>query len=210
MGERMIDLSPGMTEVPARRSFFTRLAGAAALGLAGLAPAAFGAERAPAKHDAPEWPGKLKTRHRLVVDGYEINRGRPLNFAHAFLITNAAPGEATAILVLRSEALPIALNSEMWAKYKVGESFEIIDPETKEPAVKNPYLHPKPGVLPTDEMAMDWLLGKGALIGACNLALLGRASNSPAMPASVRKTRRRNGPRTLCRESRCCHRAYGD
>ena len=61
------------------------------------------------------------------------------------------------------------------AKDKIGESFEIIDPETKEPAVKNPYLHPKPGVLPTDEMAVDWLLAKGMLFGACNLALQGQS-----------------------------------
>ena len=45
------------------------------------------------------------------------------------------------------QALLIALNSAMWEKYKIGESFKIVDPETKAPAVKNPFLHPKPGVL---------------------------------------------------------------
>ena len=48
-----------------------------------------------------------------------------------------------------------------------------IDPETKAPAVKNPFLHPKPGVLLTDDMAVDRLLGKGAIFGACNVALHG-------------------------------------
>ena len=67
----------------------------------------------------------------------------------------------------------VALNSAMWEKYKIGESLKIIDPETKAPAVKNPFLHPKPGVLPADDMAVDRLLGKGAVFGACNLALHG-------------------------------------
>ena len=50
-------------------------------------------------------------------------------------------------------------------------SFKLIDPETKAAAVKNPFLHPKPGVLPADDMAVDRLLGKGAIFGACNIAL---------------------------------------
>jgi hypothetical protein len=56
-------------------------------------------------------------------------------------------------------------------KYKIGESFKIIDPETNAPAVKNPFLHPKPGILIVDDMALDRLLAKGPVIGACNVAL---------------------------------------
>jgi hypothetical protein len=173
----MIDLRPDTTAAPARRSFFGRLAGAAAFGLAGLASRPSGAETAAAKHEGPDWPGKLKARHRQVVDAYEINSGRPLLFAHAFLATNTAPNESAAIVILRSQALPIALNSEIWRKYKIGESFEIVDPATKEPAVHNPFLQPRPGALPTDEMAVDWLLANGTLFGACNLALQGQSKH---------------------------------
>ena len=59
----------------------------------------------------------------------------------------------------------------MWAKYKIGEAFKIIDPETRAPATKNPFLDPKPGVLLMDDMALDRLLAKGAVVGACNVAL---------------------------------------
>ena len=59
----------------------------------------------------------------------------------------------------------------MWEKYKIGESFKIVDPETKAPAVKNPFFQPKPGVLPMDDMAVDRLLAKGTVFGACNVAL---------------------------------------
>jgi hypothetical protein len=154
-----------------RRNFF-RLAWATVLGFAGIASAASRAQAAPSVgDDGPNWPGKLEGRHRQVVDAYTFNDGRPLLFAHAFLLTDAAPGSATAVVVLRAQALPIALNSAMWKKYKIGESLKIIDPETKAPAEKNPFLHPKPGVLQADDMAVDRLLGKGAVFGACNLAL---------------------------------------
>jgi hypothetical protein len=156
-----------------RRNLF-RLAGATVLGLAGLASAASRAQAAaPVADDGPDWPGKLEGRHRQLVDAYTVNDGHPLAFAQAFLLTNAAPGSATSVVVLRAEALTIALNSAMWEKYKIGESLKITDPETKAPAVKNPFLNPKPGVLPADDMAVDRLLGKGAVFGACNLALHG-------------------------------------
>ena len=156
-----------------RRNFF-RLAGATVLGFAGLASAASRAEAAPpAAGDGPDWPGKLKGRHRQVVDAYTVNDGRPLAFASTFLLTDAAPSSATSVVILRAQALPVALDSAIWEKYKIGESLKIIDPETKAAAVKNPFLHPKPGVLPTDDMAIDRLLGKGVVFGACNIALHG-------------------------------------
>ena len=56
-------------------------------------------------------------------------------------------------------------------KYKIGESSKIIDPETKAPAIKNPFLRPKPGVLLADDFAIDRLLDRGVVFGACNMAL---------------------------------------
>ena len=75
-------------------------------------------------------------------------------------------------LVLRHDAFPLALGDEMWRKYKMGEAFKINDPETKAPALKNPFLRPKAGVLPADGMAIDLLLASGAVFGACHVALL--------------------------------------
>lgn len=156
-----------------RRNFF-RFAGATMLGLAGLASAASRAQAAtPVAGEGLNWPGKLKGRHRQVFDGYSVNGGSPLLFASTFLLTDAAPGSATAVVILRSQGLLLALNSAMWEKYKIGETFKIIDPETKAPAVKNPFVNPKPGVLPSDNMVVDRLVGKGAVFGACNMALHG-------------------------------------
>jgi hypothetical protein len=154
-----------------RRSLFGRLAGTVAIGLAGLTSTAARAATDAAASEGPDWPGKLKGRHRQVVDAYEVNSGFPLGFAYTFLLTN--PHDAgTAVVVLRHTAFPIALKSAMWEKYKIGEAFKIIDPETKAPAVKNPFFQPKPGVLEIDDIAVDRLMAKGTVFGACNVALV--------------------------------------
>jgi hypothetical protein len=146
-----------------RRGLFGRLAGAMALGLV--------ANRAQAQAPSGlEWPGVLKGTHKQLVDGVEPNGGLALAFAWTFLVPNP-PGSATAVVVLRHEAAPIALGHALWAKYKVGETMKIMDPETKAPAVKNPFLQPKPGVLVRDEVAIDRVLAQGVIIGVCNMAL---------------------------------------
>ena len=154
------------TLVTARRGFFTRIAGVIALGAATFVPTEPRAETE--AEDGPDWPGKLTGRHKQVVDAYAINDGFPLAFVLNFLEPNKS---ATGVIILRHEAFPLALNHAMWEKYKIGETFKIIDPETKAPAVKNPFFHPKPGVLIVDDMALDRLLAKGAVVGGCNVAL---------------------------------------
>jgi hypothetical protein len=169
MEDDMTDLTHDTTDMMPRRGLFGRFAGAMVLGLAGFATTPVRADTAAAPSDGPDWPGALKGRHRQVVDAYDANSGFPLAFAYTFLAPNA--GAATAVIVLRHGAFPIALGNEMWGKYKIGEAFKILDPETKGPAVKNPFLHPKPGVLLVDDMAVDRLLTNGTVIGACNVAL---------------------------------------
>jgi hypothetical protein len=121
-----------------RRGFFGRFAGA--MVLAGLATTPVRAESAAGPSDGPDWPGALKGRHRQVVDAYDANAGFPLAFAYTFLAPHGPSATATAVVVLRHGAFPIALGNEMWQKYKIGEAFKILDPETKAPAVKNPFL----------------------------------------------------------------------
>jgi hypothetical protein len=175
----MDDRTQNTTDMTPRRGFIRRVAGAMALGLAGLVPSPSHPQPAAARSDGPEWLGPLKGRHRQLVDAYEVNDGSPLAFAYTFLSTNEPPTanlvSATAVIVLRHAAFPMALGNEMWRKYKVGAAFKILDPETKAPAVKNPFLHPKPGVLPLDGMAIDLLLASGTVFGACHVALLGQS-----------------------------------
>ena len=82
-----------------------------------------------------------------MVDAYEANAGFPLAFAYTFLVPNKS---ATAVVVLRHGAFPIALGNAMWEKYKIGESSKI---------------------LVADDFAIDRLLERGVVFGACNMAL---------------------------------------
>lgn len=168
-------------DVPHRRGFFGRIAALSALGLSGFAVSS--AQAQPAAGDGPDWPGALKGRHKQLFDVYSINDGFPLGFTNNFITPNQS---ATAVLVFRHQGLPYAVGSAMWAKYKIGETFKIIDPETKGPAMKNPYYQPKPGVLANDETALDRLAAKGAIFGACGVALRGQsrrlASNAGVSP----------------------------
>src|SRR5262245_17686268 len=154
-----------------RRGFFHRIAAFSALGLFGLAAAPARAQSA--STNGSEWPGVLKGRHKQVFDIYTINDGFPLGFTNNFLTPNGEEG--TAVLVFRHQGLPYALNSSIWAKYKVGETFKIIDPETKMPAVKNPWFQPKPGVLANAEVALDRPAAKGTVMGVCGVALRGQS-----------------------------------
>jgi hypothetical protein len=165
-------------DLEGRRAFLGKLAVAGA----GLALANGGLAGATELHAATvgsaapmadeHWLDKLTAKHRQLVDAYNANEGWPLGFTHTFLVTQTpAAGTHGAVLVLRHTAMPVALDSPLWAKYKIGEAFKIEDPATKKPAVKNPFYKPAPGTLLVDDMAVDRLVARGVFVGACNVAL---------------------------------------
>jgi len=166
----MSDLNGDESDVSHRRNFFGRIAAASALGLFGIA--ASRAQAQTAAGDGPDWPGALKGRHKQLFDIYGVFDGFPLGFANNFLAPNQS---ATALLIFRHQGIPLALGSSMWAKYKLGEAFKVTDPETKAPAIKNPWFEAKPGVLGNPDIALDRLLAKGSVLGACGVALRGQA-----------------------------------
>ena len=166
----MHDLEQQMKDGSHRRGFFRRIGAFSALGLFGLVSPA---QAQPAASDGPNWPGQLKGRHKQVFDVYSINDGFPLGFTNNFLTPNGDTG--TAVLIFRHQGTPYAVNHSIWAKYKIGETFKIIDPETKAPAVKNPWFQPKPGVIANPEATLDRLAARGAVMAVCGVALRGQS-----------------------------------
>jgi hypothetical protein len=169
-----------LTTATPRRSFLGRIAaGTAALGLTAFTPlAACAAEKTDSTASdttskSTEWPNELKGKHKQVVDAFSFNQGFPLAFAYTFLLPYPAAdaSAATAVVVLRHEAFPLALTDAIWAKYKIGKTFNIIDPTTKAPAERNAFYHAAPGSLVVDGMAIDKLMERGTIFGACNVAL---------------------------------------
>jgi hypothetical protein len=165
----------GRTPSSGRRAFLGQLATAATtaatLGAAAMPRAIEASVPNDTQGDPERWLDGLKGKHRQVFDGYAPNDGFPLAFPATFLATQGPNPDAGAVVVLRHYAFPLALDHSVWAKYKIGEAFNIIDPATKAVALRNPYLKPKAGLLLTDEMAIDRLLARGVIFGACGVAL---------------------------------------
>ncbi|MEP6491512.1 MAG: hypothetical protein ABJF01_02460 [bacterium] len=161
-----------------RRAFLGQLAvgaaaGAGAIALTGVSAAVPGSLFAATSEapDADHWLDALKGKHKQMVDAYNSNEGWPLAFAHTFLASQAPTDTAGAVVVLRHFAMPLALQDSVWAKYKIGEALKIEDPVTKKPAERNPYYKPAKGTIFVDDMAVDRLLARGVIIGACSVAL---------------------------------------
>ena len=114
---------------------------------------------------------KLHGKYRQVFDAYGVDDGFGLAYAATFLNTQGPKPDAGAVVVLRHAGFPMALGDAAWAKYKIGAALNVKDPETNAPAVRNPFLRPKPGVLLTDDMAIDKLLARGVIFGGCSVAL---------------------------------------
>lgn len=165
-----------------RRSFLGKLAtGAAAIGIPSLASSmrlpAEPAYTLPAGDDKAleAWLGKIKGKHRQVFDCMMHENGYPLAWTRIFLSTNKAVGvpdnDLTAVVVLRHESIPLAMEDRLWAKYKFGEIFKVTDGATKAAAVRNMFWKPKPNELPLPGMGLNELLDSGVLVGVCDMAL---------------------------------------
>jgi hypothetical protein len=81
--------------------------------------------------------------------------------------------EVRAVLNIRTQAIPAALNDATWERYALGAEYKVNDPVTQKPAIRNPFWHrapePSPGVvLPT----LADLLGRGAIVLVCDFALM--------------------------------------
>lgn len=80
--------------------------------------------------------------------------------------------EARAVLNIRTQAIPAALNDATWDRYSLGTEYTVNDPTTRNSAVRNPFWHrapdPAPGVVfPT----LADLLARGSIILVCDFAL---------------------------------------
>jgi hypothetical protein len=174
----MIDLK----KTTQRRKFLGSVAaGAAAVGIANLtAPlrSLAGMNQPMPGEDTSGfegWLGKIKGKHRQVFDAPGPHDGLPLAWSRVFLMSNVSYGvkedELTVVLVLRHEAIPIAMDHGLWSKYKFGEYFKINVGATNSPALRNPFYQPKEGELPVPGMALEDLQKSGVLVGVCDMAL---------------------------------------
>jgi intracellular sulfur oxidation DsrE/DsrF family protein len=155
-----------------RRGFIGRITAAAmGLGVASLVPESAQAatsRAADAKLEA--WFAKMNGKHRAVFDAPMPNNGFGAIWPRVYILTTEAtyPGEkATPMLILRHEALPLAFQDNLWAKYKLGEMFDVKVGGV--PATKNPYASITG--LPITGIGVVDLMKTGVLVGACDVAM---------------------------------------
>lgn len=164
-----------------RRGFLATAAGiAAAAGLTPLLPRSAAALTRDANADASRarsadpaldaWFAKIQGKHKQVFDAPEPNSGMSAIWPRVYINSMKATysNEPTvAVVILRHGALPLSMNDELWAKYKFGEMFNILD--DKVPATRNVYA--KITNLPLPGLGVSELLKDGVLVGACDVAL---------------------------------------
>ena len=160
-----------------RREFLGLAATAAAIGIgigAALPVATAAAAQGPST-DFTHWLDSISGKQRIVLDMREPNDGMALAWAWVFLFTapqayGIPESDLGTVMVLRHNAIPVALEDSAWKKYKLGEYFKINDPETGKPAVRNPYyLKMSEPFLP--EMALQKLIDRGVRVIACDMAI---------------------------------------
>ena len=135
-----------------RRSFLSRLAGAAAaVGVGGTFPRSLVAQPTQAQ-DA--WLDKQTGSHRCLFDFPTHSEGLPLLHMFNYLNTYASAygtkaGDVNAIGTLYfvgpTSSIPLAFNDSIWQKYKLGAYLKLDDPKTKAPSVRNMFNAPQAG-----------------------------------------------------------------
>ena len=130
--------------------------------------------------DPEAWFKKVKGRHRIVFDTTGPHEIFPFAWARVFLMTNEMTGtmekDSTAVVILRHNSIPYAMEDRLWAKYKLGEMFKIDDPATKSPSLRNPFWQPKEGDFKIPgignvAIGINELQNSGVMFCACNMAI---------------------------------------
>jgi hypothetical protein len=158
-----------------RRSFISAVAS-----LTGLAAAGVSAEQQPGNQSPAlsggfdmAWLDQMKGKHKQLYDlgGLELSVDpRPLRFARNFLDTfrdvyRLEHPDINTAVGISGPAFPMNASDRLWAKYKLGERSKIIDPMTKQPAVRNIF-YDEGG-----DISVKAIQARGAVFWQCNVAL---------------------------------------
>lgn len=165
-----------------RRFFGVAVANAAALAVAprqlfGALPSDLMSVNASDDWDQT-WLNRLTGKYRAVFDNAEVESGYGVWRASAWAgqyadVVKASPADLSPVIVLRHNAIVLAMQHAYWDKYGVGAAKKIMHPLTGKPTSKNPaLLDEKDGIpLPFSNAGLRKQLDRGVVVLACNLAL---------------------------------------
>jgi hypothetical protein len=127
------------------------------------------------------WVDRVTGKYRMCFDAPEISEGTVLHQARAFLagyntVYGTTDAELSAVLVIRHRAVPMVLGDALWADGAFAEGDKLKDPETGEPAKRNPFVNVPAGArfaLTWPDGTLDNLIARGVIVLACDMALNG-------------------------------------
>jgi hypothetical protein len=163
-----------------RREFLGTLAAAALVGRTAGTVRTDGGSRggkpaSPSDWDV-SWAEKQSGKHKAVFDNIEMSMGLGLLRALVWMkdyneVYGTPASDMSAVVVLRHNAIWMAMDDAFWAHHNIGAMTKITDPKTKLPIKRNPVLGPNVIGLPP-ALADDSLhkLLSSATVLACNLA----------------------------------------
>ena len=124
------------------------------------------------------WLNRLTGKYRAVFDNAEVESGYGVWRASAWAgqyadVVKASPADLSPVIVLRHNAIVLAMQHAYWDKYGVGAAKKITHPLTGKPISRNPaLLDEKDGIpLPFSNAGLRKQLDRGVVVLACNLAL---------------------------------------
>ena len=168
-------------QVTDRRAFLGSIAmGSAAItmtaaGLHGSATEAFAEEAEVAGGYSEAWLSRLTGKHKQFFDATTTNQFSlvfAMNFLNSYNEVYKVPdANLNAVIGLRHFAIGIALTDDIWARYKVAEFVQAMDPATKTPYMRNYLNHPHDGDMMFPSASVDKLLARGVQFTCCNVAI---------------------------------------
>lgn len=153
-----------------RRRFLSQLAAAAA-SLTVLSPIPAIAQvvsKDMVGGDADAWMKSMRGKHKQIFHAIRAEV-QPMLMARNFLDAyaesyGAKPGHVNAAIGFHGGALAFGFNDAIWNKYGMGKASEVMDPTTKEPALRNIFAT-------GGDLAIDTLQKRGVVFLMCNTAL---------------------------------------
>ena len=155
-----------------RRGFLSSVGAVA--GAAAILPGAMAAEPAPQGGWDMTWLDRLTGKHKQVFDfsNLEIGLAVVRNWYDAWdTVYGLKFPDVNAVIGIGGHAFPVNAGDDLYRKFPIGEQFEVTDPASGKPALRNIFLEGGK-VSPFIGAGVRPLQARGAIFWMCNNALI--------------------------------------
>ena len=134
----------------------------------------------PALEFDDSWASRITGRYRAVFDSPAIEDGTAVFNAYSYMqgfkdMYKVQDADVNAVIVMRHMAIPMILDDEIWARYKLGEYTKTKEAAGDAWAQRNPFWKAAPGDTGGADYTLDALHRRGVVLLGCALATQGFA-----------------------------------